>query len=142
MITQIPKEVLAVIRKELEWEDEHVPPIDLFSTYRNEDIEVHALLMTRIAFALKYKNPPNMTTNLNDWCLFILNEFVEYGADIGVPNIKSIIKIPDTNTIANAAETSIINNNYFVEADLDTVREIVNGLLVGHYGVPTPIIGR
>jgi len=103
MATQVPDETFVVYWHLLDWEETNNE--DLFTSFFDqEDI---LLMLFEVLKAIKIDNPPDLATETNDWALFILNVFVEFAADFGVNNIKSIITNPDRWAIADAAEITI-----------------------------------
>jgi hypothetical protein len=85
-----------------DWEEQNGE--NLFSSFY--DWEDGVLMLARIGKALKHDSPPDRATLPEDFALFVLNEMIEYAADTGVNNIKSIIKVQDRNSIADACALS------------------------------------
>ena len=107
MAHTLPDEVLNVFWAEITWEDGRVPPIVLFAEIY-DTLEIKAFMLFRIAEAFEIGTPPDFDTELNDWCLFVVNEIVEFGQDFGVNNIKGVITLPNRRAIADDAEAQII----------------------------------
>lgn len=106
MATRLPENVLVVYFHLLDWEEANQE--DLFTSFF--DLEDTIFMLMGVAKALKHNSPPDIILDGDGYAEFVLNEFVEYAADTGVNNIKSIIKTQDRRDIGDAAAITFLED--------------------------------